>query len=120
MKKLLIFLGIIFLSLQTNVFADEIIDSHGNITNCKIISVSSGLVEYKNGGIYKTFTREKDSNIFNDYVDVGMIVLNNDDTKRIIGKILTKDYMETTIKTSEGLYYIPWYKVIKIGIYNPQ
>lgn len=119
MKKII--LAVCFLLMaQSFVFADEIIDSKGNIIPCKIVTVVDGLIEYKKDGNMHSFQREKDSLIFNDYVDVRLKLTKRDDIKRISGKVIVKDSDVVIIKTENGNMSIPWYKVKFVGVYKPE
>lgn len=119
MKKI-IFTCFLFLIAQGFVFADEIIDGRGNIIPCKIETVSGGLIQYhKDGGLF-SFQREKDSLIFNDYVDVRAKIFKRDEIKRISGQVITKDFDGLRIRNEDGDIVIPNYRVKFIGVYKPE
>ncbi len=118
MKKILLICFLLLIT-QNFAFADEIIDSQGNIIPCKIETVEEGLIEYyKDGNLY-SFIREEDSPVFNDYVDVKLNLLKKEDVARVSGKIILKDMWGVIIKNQDGKIHIPWYKVQFIGIYRP-
>lgn len=100
-------------------YADEIIDSKGNIIPCKIETVEDGLIEYHKNGSLHTFAREQNSNIFNDYVDVRLNLLEEDSVTRFSGKVIVKDMWSTVLRNENGDMDIPWYKVKFIGVYKP-
>lgn len=119
MKKI-IFTCFLFLIAQNFVLADEIVDGRGTIIPCKIETVEGGLIQYhKEGGLF-TFNREKDSLIFNDYVDVRTNLFKRDSIKRITGQIITKDFDGLRIKNEDGEMVIKNYRVKFIGIYKPE
>ncbi len=118
MKKI-IFAMVFLLMAQSFVLADEVIDSSGNIIPCKIVTVMNGLIEYKKDGNLYTFCREKDSIIFNDYVDVREKLFRKHHIKRYSGKIIVKDLENVIIRNEKGDIDIPWYRVKFIGIYKP-
>lgn len=100
-------------------FADEILDSKGNIIPCKIETVEDGFVEYKKGGSLYSFVREKDSLVFNDYIDVRVKIFKNSMVTRFSGKIVAKDAYGAIFKTEDGNMNIPWYRVKFVGVYRP-
>jgi len=120
MKKIIsvCFLLILALSLSTPVFADEILDSKGNIIPCKIETVEGGLIEYKKAGSSYSFIREKDSLVFNDYIDVRDKMFKNPVVTRYSGKIIVKDAYGVILQTDGGNMNIPWYRVKFVGIYK--
>lgn len=118
MKKIFI-VCFAFLITQGLSFADEIIDASGNISPCRIETVSGGLIEYKKDGNLYSFQREKDSLIFNDYVDVRTKFLKGKTIQRITGKIIAKDFDGLKIRNENGDMYVPLYRVKFIGIYKP-
>ena len=114
------FLFILAVSLAQNfVFADEILDSDGNIIPCKIETVMGGLIQYKKNGTLYSFQREKDQPIFNDYVDVRVNLFKNEFDTRYTGKIIAKDSDILRIRNANIDMEIPWYKVKFIGVYKP-
>lgn len=119
MKKILLTICL-FLITPVLVFADEIIDSKGVITPCRIITVADGLIEYKKDGNMYTFKREKDSLIFNDYVDVREKIFKREKPVRYTGKVIFKDLENVILRNENGDIDIPWYKIKFIGIYKPQ
>lgn len=118
MKKILSAI-FIFLMAQSFVFADEIINAKGDILPCKVVTVSSDYIEYEKNGCLYSFSRQFEQPVFNDYVDVRMIVDKKVVTQRISGKIYFKDFGGVKIKTQSEEMQIPWYRVKFIGIYNP-
>lgn len=119
MKKILT-ACFLFLMVQSFAFADEIIDSKGNITPCKIITVSDGLIEYKKDGNLYSFTRSQDSLIFNDYVDVRTeLFRRNPVITRYSGKVIIKDLENVRLRNENGDMDIPFYRVKFVGIYRP-
>lgn len=120
MKK--IGLAICFLLAQIFLpcaFADEIIDSNGTIVPCRIETVSGGLIEYKKDGNLYCFQREKDSPVFNDYIDVRDKLYKRHSIERYTGKIILKDSEGVRIRNQNGDMAIPWYRVKFVGIYKP-
>lgn len=101
------------------IFADEILDSKGNIIPCKIETVEGGYIEYKKGGSLYSFQREKDSLVFNDYIDVRDKILKNQVITRYSGKIIAKDVYGAILQNDSGNITIPWYRVKFIGVYKP-
>lgn len=119
MKKIVLILSILLLS-QGLVFADEIIDSKGSISKCQIITIADGYIEFQQNGSLNSFSREKEQPIFNDYVDVRVKGVIHQEIVRYYGKIIFKDFGGVKIRTKNGDYMqIPWYRVILIGVYNP-
>lgn len=118
MKKLVLLISLILLA-QTFAFADEIIDSKGVVTPCKVVTVCEGLVEYEKDGCLYFFKRDLNQPVFNDYIDV-ITNLSKPVTsvKRYSGNIIFRDFGGVRIKTIEGDTQIPWYKVKFVGIYN--
>ena len=117
-KKIFLLFCFIFI-FQPFVFADEIIDAKGNIIPCKIETVEAGFVEYRKNESLYTFTREKDSMIFNDYVDVEEKFLKKESIKRYYGKVILKDFWSVVIQNKNGKIDIPFFKIKFIGIYKP-
>ena len=108
------------LTVQNLVFADEIVDSKGVITPCKIITVSDGFVEYEQNGCLNTFCRNIDQPVFNDYVDVRTKLFAKHETiTRYCGTLVMKDFGGVTIRTTNGIMNIPWYRVKFVGVYKP-
>lgn len=100
-------------------FADEIIDRVGNITPCKITSVSDGLIQYKINGSEFSLRREYNNPVFNDYVETISSIGKEIKTVRYTGKLVFKDHTMVTIRTNNEDVNIPWYRVKLIGLYNP-
>lgn len=121
MKKFAVILGILGLfCIENFAFADEIIDALGKVTTCNITGIENGFIEYQKDGMTRTFTREQNSAIFNDYVDVQTNLLDKKAVVRYTGQILVKDMQEIIIQTNEGKMRIPWYKVRLVGVYKPE
>lgn len=118
MKKVILAFCFLFM-LQSFVFADEIIDSNGNIIPCKVITVADGLVEYKKDGNLYCFAREINSPVFNDYVDVRVKLLKKESVTRYSGKIILKDLENVRLRNENGDMDIPFYRVKFIGIFKP-
>lgn len=122
MKKILItcfaFL-ITGLISQIAAFADEIIDTQGNIIKCKVETVEEDFVQYKKDGNLYTFTRENNSSIFDDYIDVRVHLNKEDSVTRISGKIIAKDMWGVIIKNDSGLIDIPFFRIKFVGVYKP-
>lgn len=122
MKKIiLVCLVALFVQVfvKTAASADEILDSKGNITPCRIETVCDGLIEYhKDGKLYK-FARSEDDLVYNDYVDVRDCLYKRDSVKRYTGKIITKDMWSVRLRDDNGEADIPFYKIKFIGIYKP-
>jgi len=118
MKKIIAVLFILALA-QTSVFADEIVDAKGVIIPCKIETVSGGLIQYKKDGNLYSFQREKDSLVFNDYVDVSLKLLKKDSVTRYSGQVIARDFDGVIIRNENGDMTIPWYRVKFIGVYKP-
>lgn len=104
---------------QSSVFADEILDSKGNIIPCKIETVEEGFIEYHKDGNLYTFTRTENSPVFNDYIDVRLKLLKKDSITRYSGKIIAKDMWSTILRNENGDIDIPWYRVKFVGVYKP-
>lgn len=121
MKKIILILGIIGLFVVNNsAFSDEIIDSKGNITPCKIVTVGEGLIEYQKDGCLNTFCRDMNQPVFNDYVDVRTTLISRHEViTRYCGTIIMKDFSGVKINTQSGVMTIPWYRVKFVGIYKP-
>jgi len=118
MKKILL-LVVVLLLTQSFVLADEIIDSKGNITPCKIITIEDGLIEYQKDGCMLSFERVNKDPVFADYVDVRKIISKKVSVERISGYLSVKNFAEVVIKTSDGVMNIPWYWVKNVGVYRP-
>lgn len=119
MKKILI-ACFLFLMVQSFVFADEIIDSKGNVTPCKIVTVADGYVEYKKDDNLHSFVRLQDSLIFNDYVDVRIeLFKKNPIITRYSGKVIVRDLENVKLRNENGDMDIPFYRVKSVGIYKP-
>jgi len=125
MKKIISVLFILVLAqvyAQVATFADEIVDSKGVTTPCKIETVVGGLIEYTKEGNLYSFQREKDSLVFNDYVDVRVkIDVQNKEipATRYSGQIIAKDCEGVIIRNESGDMHIPWYRVKFVGVYKP-
>lgn len=120
MKKIFLAICFLFLMAQSFVFADEIVDSKGNVTPCKIVTVSDGFVEYNKDGNLYSFVRSKDLLIFNDYVDVRIELLKkNPIITRYSGKVIVKDLESVRLRNENGDMDIPFYRVKSVGIYKP-
>lgn len=122
MKKIIFAVGVLILiaSMAKSIaFADEIIDANGTITPCKIVTVVGGFIEYKKDGNLNKFAREKDSLIFNDYVDVRGNIFKKNSGKRYFGKIVIKDIENVRMITENADVVIPSYKIKFIGVYKP-
>lgn len=122
MKKILIFCGLFLLAqlfTQFSVNADEIIDAQGNIIKCKVETVEDDFIEYKKEGNLYSFTREANSPIFDDYIDVRVNLLKKESITRISGKILVKDMWSVIIRSENGQIDIPFYRIKFIGVYKP-
>ena len=100
-------------------FADEIIDAKGVVIPCKIDTVEGGLVHYKKDGNLYSFVREKDSVVFNDYVDVRTKIFKDAKVERYSGKVISKDAYGMILRSDEGNITIPWFRVKFIGVYKP-
>jgi len=121
MKKIILTLCFTFLinTLSSATFADEIINAQGSIIPCKIETVQGGYIEYHKNGTLCNFTREEDSPVFNDYVDVRDKLSKNSPVTRINGKIVVKDMWSTIIINDSGQIDIPFFRTKFIGIYKP-
>ena len=124
MKKILLTAFVLFLAqfmAQTSVFADEIIDSKGDITPCKIVTVSDGLIEYQKDGGRISFNRIIKDPVFSDYVDVvTSIKYKKIDVERITGYVSVKNLGGVIIKKDGECIEIPWFRVLNVGIYKPE
>lgn len=111
----------IFTKFPSNspAFADEVVDSKGIIIPCRIETVEEGFVEYKKDGNLYTFTRDENSPIFNDYIDVRQKLFKKDSVERYSGKIVVKDMWSTIIRNENGDIDIPFYRVKFVGVYKP-
>lgn len=105
--------------VKTCVSADEILDSKGNITPCKIETVVGGFIEYHKDGKLCKLVRSEDNLVYNDYVDVRDCLYKRDSVKRYTGKIITRDMWGVRLRDDNGDTDIPFYKVKFIGIYKP-
>ena len=119
MKKIVIAVCFLFLMVQPLAFADEIIDSQGNIIPCKVETVGEDYVEYHKDGNLYAFFRTYDTPVFNDYVDVRTKLFKKEEFERISGKVLVRDLWGVTMLTEQGRMEIPFYRVKFIGIYKP-
>lgn len=103
-----------------SAFADEILDSKGNILPCKIETVMDGFVEYNVNGNKYSFARVNDQPIFNDYIDVRVTLFKKEPiVTRYTGKILVRDAYGARIENENTEMDIPWYRVKFVGIYKP-
>lgn len=118
MKKI-IFICFLFLMAQNFVFADEILESNGNIINCKVETVMGGLIEYKKDGNIYYFERSKDQPIFNDYADAEVKLFKKETLTRYTGKIMYKDAYGVRLINNETEVDIPWYRLRAVGVYKP-
>lgn len=122
MKKIFL-VGFAILMVQffvkLSAFADEIIDSKGVVIPCKIETVEAGFVEYKKDGNLYNFKREKDSAVYNDYVDVRVKLLKRHSVERMFGKVIVKDMWSVILENDNGQIDIPFYKVKFVGVYKP-
>lgn len=118
MKKIILMFCFLFM-FQSFVLADEIIESNGNVIPCKIITVADGLVEYKKDGNLYSFTREVNSPVFNDYIDVRTDLFKKEAILRYSGKIIIKDLENVRLRNDNGDMDIPFYRVKFIGVYKP-
>lgn len=118
MKKI-ISVCFLFLMAQSFALADEIIDARGTVIPCKIVTVVDGFIEYKEGGNLNRFAREKDSLIFNDYVDVRGNIFKKEGIKRYFGRIIVKDVEGVKLRTEGTDIDIPRCKIKFIGLYKP-
>lgn len=119
MKKIILVTCFLFLVTQSFVFADEIVDSKGNVTPCKILTVCDGFIQYEKDGNLYTFVRSENSSVFNDYVDVRLKLIKKDNFVRYSGKIVTKDMWGVILKNENGNVDIPFYRVKFVGVYRP-
>lgn len=122
MKKIILalyFSFMVYTSLNSLVFADEIINAKGTIVPCKIETVEGGYIEYRKNGTLYNFAREEESPIFNDYVDIRTKLFKKNSTERISGKIVVKDMWSTIIRNDSGQIDIPFFRVKFIGVYKP-
>jgi len=121
MKKIIFvcFLLMVQVFIQSAVLADEILDSKGNITPCKIETVVDGFVEYRlNGNLY-SFARQNNQPIFNDYIDVKTKLFKKDSITRYTGTLLIKDAYGARLRNDNTEMAIPWYRVKFVGVYKP-
>lgn len=119
MKKIFLTFCLLVM-VQTIVFADEIIDAKGNITPCKILTISDGFIEYQKDGCRYNIQREKTQAVFNDYIDVITDLRHPKATQRRNGTIFFKDFSGAHLQVQKGeIVWIPWYKIKFIGVYNP-
>lgn len=122
MKKIIFgfcFLFMVQMTLPSAVFADEIVDSSGTLTPCKVETVMDGLIEYKKNGVLNYFERSENQPVFNDYVDVRTKWFKRNTIERLSGKILLKDAWNLRIRNANGDVDIPFYRVKFIGVYKP-
>ena len=119
MKKIIFGICFVFFAFCGVCFADEIVDSQGNIIPCKIETVSGGLVEYKKDGNLYSFARVSNQVIFNDYVDVQTKFFKDPVVQRYSGTIIAKDACGVRIRNNGQDMEIPWYRVKFVGIYKP-
>lgn len=122
MKKILLVFGVFLmvnLFFQAAVKADEIIDSRGELINCKIITVADGLIEYEKDGCMLSFQREINDPVFSDYVDVKKNLFKDVVFERISGYVSYKGMGGVVIKRQDEIINIPWYRVQNTGIYRP-
>lgn len=122
MKKMILAVCFLFLATlmsQSFALADEIIDANGTIIPCKIVTIVGGFIEYTKDGNLNKFAREKDSLIFNDYVDVRGNIFKKNSGKRYFGKIVIKDVENVRMITENADVVIPSYKIKFIGVYKP-
>jgi len=120
MKKLALLFGLLLMT-QSFAFADEIINSKGEITPCKIETVSAGFIEYTKERCIYSFTRDMNQPVFNDYVDIKTNKMFKDEVLvRYSGKIIVKDFGGVKITTQNGLMDIPASRIKFVGIYNPE
>ena len=120
MKKLLInmlLITTVTVCSAIKTFADEIIFQSGQHINCKIETVSGGLIEYKTKGNINSLIRAVNDNDRQDFVEIGLLKSN---TVRYSGKVLYKDSYSLRIKTQNGDLTVPWYKVKFISLFIPQ
>lgn len=104
---------------QSIVFADEMIDSKGSITPCKIITVCDGLIEYQQNGCIYSIQRANNQPIFNDYVDVRTKLFRRHTIARHTGTVILKDFGGVKIRANGEDMQIPWWRVKFVGVYNP-
>lgn len=122
MKKIILMVCFLFMAqifANLKVFADEIVDSKGNIIPCKIETVEAGFIEYHKDFNLYTFTREDNSPIYNDYVDVRDKLFRRDSIKRYSGQIVLKDAWSLILRNENGNMDIPFYKIKFVGVYKP-
>lgn len=117
LKKGLLILGIILAGLH--VMADEVIDRSGNTFECKLETVTGGIVEYTRQGNLYSFARTADKALFNDYVDVRTTLWHPTHTERVFGHITYRDHYALMMKTKDGDITIPCYRNHFVGIYKP-
>jgi len=122
MKKILLMFGILLMAQAfgfSAVFADEIIDSKGNITDCKIVTVAEGLIEFKKDGCLYSFRRLDKDPVFGDYVDVKKNLFKDVVVERISGHVYCKNFGGVIVKIQDEVMNIPWYRVQNTGMYKP-
>ena len=122
MKKIILtvcFLILAQIFAPHSAFADEIIDSKGNLTQCKIITVCEGLIEYEKDGCLYSMQRIDNQKVFNDYVDIRTKIFKKEEITRRTGKIITKDFVGVKIRTNGEDIQIPCWRVKSVGLYNP-
>lgn len=112
MKKLL--LSILFtFCFSLPVFADSIIYSNGNVVDCKIIHVVSGMIGAKTKGSFFETVRTLPPDKIQDIVTYGIIK-----TNQIKGEIVYMDQNTLRIKSQNNIQEIKRYKVKNIRIYT--
>lgn len=119
MKKIIFAFLCVVSMLYMPVFADEFIDSQGNITPCRFETIEEGFIKYYKDGVLHTLVQTNDSPIFNDYVDVRVNLTKPKQISRITGKIKAKDMWSVIINNESGNVDIPFYKIKSIGVYKP-
>lgn len=118
MKKIILVCFLVLMA-QNFVFADEVIDAKGKVIPCRIVTVVDDLVEYKKDGNLYSFTRPKESLVFNDYVDVRVKLYKKHSIERYFGKVIIKDLENVRLRTENGDMNIPWYRVKFVGVFKP-
>ena len=118
MKKIILMLAIMFVTPML-VFADEIIDSKGTITPCRITSINDVYVEYQKDGVTHYLKRYKEQPVFNDYVVVFSCLKKEKHVVRYTGKILSRDYRGIYMIIGPESMQIPWYRIEFVGVYDP-
>ena len=122
MKKIIFSVCFLFIAqfmINSMAVADEIVDSTGNITPCKIETIMGGLIEYEKAGNMHYFERSDDQPVFNDYVDVRTNLFKPSIVQRYTGKILIKDGWNLRLKDANCEMDIPFYRVKFVGVYKP-